>query len=89
VSVSVKGISLSVCQCEGHKLNSFLGDLLFIGFESELQRKGVGRGEGNTAVRYNGMWLGWRRSISIRIYNLQCIIIYSVQCALEFLQIAQ
>jgi len=45
VSVSVEDISLE----------SFLGDLLFIGIDSEIQREGVWVEGKETAVRYNEM----------------------------------
>jgi len=55
VSVSVKDISIE----------SVLGDLLFIGTDSE--GGSVGRGEGDNEMWH--MWLGWRRLIRNKIYN--------------------
>jgi len=39
------------------------------------------RGDGNMWR----IWLGWHRLISNNIYNLQCIVIYWMECAWEFL----
>ena len=55
-------------------IGSFLSDLLFIGIDSEGES--VGRGGGD-----NEMWLGLRRLISNKLYILQCIVIYSEECA--------
>jgi len=49
---------------------------------------GVGRGEGNNNVMWH-VWLGWRRLIINNIYHLQCIVIYWVECAWEFLHFVQ
>jgi len=50
------------------------------------------KSNGHRAVRYNEMrqmWLGWRRLISKNFITLQCIVIYSVECAWEFLHFVQ
>ena len=68
MTVSVKDISIE----------SFLGNLLFIGIDSEMQREGVrGERKGRDVTLVSGMATFNEYSL----YNLQCILIYSVECA--------
>ena len=51
-----------------------------------------GKWEGNRTIRCDQMWhmmLGWRCLTSNKLYNLQCIVIYSAECAWEFLHFVQ
>jgi len=49
--------SLSVCQCEGHQFWELPERfVVYWNWELDTEGGGVGRGEGNTAVRYNEMW---------------------------------
>jgi len=59
-------------------IESFLSNLLFIGIDSEMQREGVRvERKGRDVTLVSGMATFNEYSL----YNLQCILIYSVECA--------
>jgi hypothetical protein len=59
-------------------LEGIVSNLLCIGIDSEIQRVGVWVEGEETDVT---LCLGLRRLISNSPYNLQCFLIYSVECA--------